>query len=95
MRVEVVVPQEYMGDIVGDLNSRRGRVNSMEPRRDAQVINAFVPLSEMFGYATVVRSLSQGRANYSMHFDRYEQIPVQIATEIVAKAQGKLVGKSA
>jgi elongation factor G len=95
MRVEVVVPQEYMGDIVGDLNSRRGRVNSMEPRRDAQVINAFVPLSEMFGYATVVRSLSQGRANYSMHFDRYEQIPAQIATEIVAKAQGKLVGKSA
>ena len=95
MRVEVVVPQEYMGDVVGDLNSRRGRVNNMEPRGEAQVINAFVPLSEMFGYATAVRSLSQGRANYSMHFDRYKQIPAQIATEIVAKAQGKLVGKSA
>ena len=95
MRVEVVVPQEYLGDVVGDLNSRRGRVDQMEPRGASQVITAFVPLSEMFGYATVVRSLSQGRANYSMHFDRYQQIPAQISAEIVAKAQGKLVGKSA
>ena len=95
MRVEVVVPQEYMGDVVGDLNGRRGRVNSMEPRGDSQIINAFVPLAEMFGYATVVRSLSQGRANYSMHFDRYEQIPAQVSAEIIAKAQGKLVGESA
>lgn len=95
MRVEVVVPQEYMGDIVGDLNGRRGQVNHMEPRGDSQVINAFVPLSEMFGYATAVRSLSQGRANYSMHFDRYKEIPAQISAEIIAKAQGKLVGKSA
>lgn len=95
MRVEVVVPQEYMGDIVGDLNGRRGQVNHMEPRGDSQVINAFVPLSEMFGYATAVRSLSKGRANYSMHFDRYKEIPAQISAEIIAKAQGKLVGKSA
>ncbi len=95
MRVEVVVPQEYMGDIVGDLNGRRGQVNHMEPRGNSQVINAFVPLAEMFGYATAVRSLSQGRANYSMHFDRYKQIPAQISAEIIAKAQGKLVGKSA
>ena len=95
MRVEVVVPQEYMGDVVGDLNGRRGRVNSMEPRGDSQIINAFVPLAEMFGYATVVRSLSQGRANYSMHFDRYKQIPTQVSAEIIAKAQGKLVGESA
>ena len=95
MRVEVVVPQEYMGDIVGDLNGRRGQVNHMEPRGASQVINAFVPLSEMFGYATAVRSLSQGRANYSMHFDRYKEIPAQISAEIIAKAQGKLVGKSA
>jgi elongation factor G len=95
MRVEVVVPQEYLGDIVGDLNGRRGRVKNMEPRGASQIVNAFVPLSEMFGYATVVRSLSQGRANYSMHFDRYESLPAQISAEIVAKAQGKLVGESA
>jgi elongation factor G len=95
MRVEVVVPQEYMGDVVSDLNGRRGRVKNMEPRGDSQIINAFVPLAEMFGYATVVRSLSQGRANYSMHFDRYEKIPAQVSAEIIAKAQGKLVGESA
>ena len=95
MRVEVVVPQEYMGDVVSDLNGRRGRVNNMEPRGDSQIINAFVPLAEMFGYATVVRSLSQGRANYSMHFDRYEKIPAQVSAEIIAKAQGKLVAESA
>ncbi len=95
MRVEVVVPQEYMGDVVSDLNGRRGRINNMEARGDSQIINAFVPLAEMFGYATVVRSLSQGRANYSMHFDRYEQIPAQVSAEIIAKAQGKLVEESA
>ncbi len=95
MRVEVVVPQEYMGDVVGDLSGRRGRVSNMEPRGASQVISAVVPLAEMFGYATAVRSLSQGRANYSMHFDLYEQIPAQIAEEIVAKAQGRLVGKTA
>ncbi|MEE2821478.1 MAG: elongation factor G [Acidobacteriota bacterium] len=95
MQVEVVVPQEYMGDIVGDLNGRRGQIGSMEPRGGSQVVSARVPLSEMFGYATAARSLSQGRANYSMHFDRYDPIPISIAEEIAAKTQGKLVGKSA
>ncbi|MEE8348024.1 MAG: elongation factor G [Acidobacteriota bacterium] len=95
MRVEVVVPQEYLGDVVGDLNGRRGQVENMEPRGASQVVSAFVPLSEMFGYATVVRSLSQGRANYSMHFERYKQLPAQVSAELIAKAQGKLVGESA
>ncbi|TDI17000.1 MAG: elongation factor G [Acidobacteria bacterium] len=93
MRVEVVVPQEYMGDVVGDLNGRRGRIGHMEPRGEIQVIAAVVPLSEMFGYATVVRSLSQGRATYSMHFDVYREVPHQISEEIMARNQGKLVGK--
>ncbi|MCZ6769800.1 MAG: elongation factor G [Acidobacteria bacterium] len=93
MRVVVVVPQEYMGDVVGDLNGRRGRISHMEARGNSQVIAAVVPLAEMFGYATAVRSLSQGRANYSMHFDCYRQLPRQLADEIVARSQGKLVGK--
>lgn len=93
MRVEVVVPQEYMGDVVGDLNGRRGRIGHMEPRGEIQVIAAVVPLSEMFGYATAVRSLSQGRATYSMHFDVYREVPHQISEEIMARNQGKLVGK--
>jgi len=94
MRVEVVVPQEYMGDVVGDLNGRRGRIGHMEPRGDIQVIASVVPLSEMFGYATAVRSLSQGRATYSMHFDVYREVPRQVSEEIMARNQGKLVGKS-
>ncbi len=93
MRVEIVVPQEYMGDVVGDLNGRRGRIGHMEPRGASQVIAAVVPLSEMFGYATAVRSLSQGRATYSMHFDVYREVPNQISEEIMARNQGKLVGK--
>ncbi len=88
MAVEVVTPEEYMGDVMGDLNSRRGRVQSMEARAGAQVINAKVPLSEMFGYATDVRSLTQGRANYSMQFDNYEQAPRNVSDEIVAKVAG-------
>jgi elongation factor G len=91
MRVEVVVPQEYMGDVIGDLNSRRGRIAHMEPRGSSQVITAIVPLAEMFGYATTLRSLTQGRATYSMHFERYEQVPRAIADELVARAQGRLV----
>ncbi len=91
MRVEVVVPEEYMGDVLGDLNGRRGRINQMEPRGNSQVVTCFVPLSEMFGYATSVRSLSQGRANYSMHFERYERLPEQLADELIAKARGGLV----
>jgi elongation factor G len=89
MRVEVVVPEEFMGDIIGDLNSRRGHIQSMEARGGTQIINARVPLSEMFGYATDMRSRTQGRATYSMHFDRYEQAPSQISDEVVARIQGK------
>ncbi len=84
--VEVVTPEEYMGDVIGDLNSRRGRVEGMEPRGNAQVITARVPLAEMFGYATDVRSLSQGRATYTMQFLRYEEVPKNIAETITSKA---------
>ncbi len=88
MAVEVVVPEEYMGDVIGDLNSRRGRIMGMESRGGAQVINSHVPLSSMFGYATDLRSGTQGRATYSMVFDHYEQVPKAIAEEIVAKVKG-------
>ncbi len=89
MSVEVVVPEEYMGPIIGDLNSRRGRIEGMEHRAGSQVIKSSVPLSEMFGYATHMRSSTQGRATYSMHFSRYEEAPRTIAEEIIAKVQGK------
>jgi elongation factor G len=85
--VEVVVPEEYMGDIIGDLSSRRGRIGGMFTRSDARVIAASVPLAEMFGYATRMRSISQGRAVYSMQFSRYETLPQAVAEEIVAKAK--------
>ncbi len=88
MKTEVEVPEAYMGDIIGDLNSRRGKIMSMDPRQGFQVINAQVPLAEMFGYATQLRSLSQGRATYSMEFAHYEPVPSNIATQIVAKASG-------
>jgi elongation factor G len=88
MSVEVVTPDEYMGEIIGDLTSRRGRVQHMEPRGSVQVISAKVPLSEMFGYATDVRSLSQGRASYTMQFAAYEQAPKSVSEEVVAKAAG-------
>jgi elongation factor G len=89
MRVEVVVPEEYMGDVIGDITSRRGHLQSMEARGGSQVINARVPLSEMFGYATDIRSRTQGRGAYSMHFDRYEQLPPSKADEVIKKAQGR------
>src|SRR6187397_812550 len=89
MRVEVVTPDEYMGEIIGDLTSRRGRVQHMEPRGNVQVISCKVPLSEMFGYATDVRSMSQGRASYTMQFSNYEQAPKNVSEEIIAKVQGK------
>jgi len=89
MRVEVVVPEEYMGDVMGDLNSRRGRIQSMEARGSTQIVTSRVPLSEMFGYATELRSRTQGRATYSMHFDRYEQAPQHVSEEVVARIQGK------
>jgi elongation factor G len=83
--VEVTVPEEYMGDVIGDLNSRRGRIEGMEPRGNAQVITARVPLSQMFGYATDVRSMSQGRATYSMQFLRYEEVPKSLAESIISR----------
>ncbi|HYN08169.1 MAG TPA: elongation factor G [Vicinamibacterales bacterium] len=89
MRVEVVVPEEYMGDIIGDLTSRRGHIQSMEARGGSQVINSRVPLSEMFGYATDMRSRTQGRGSYSMHFDRYEPAPASVSEEVVARVQGR------
>ncbi len=88
MAVEVVVPEEYMGDVIGDLNSRRGRIMGMEGRGGAQVVNSHVPLSSMFGYATDLRSATQGRATYSMVFDHYEQVPKAIGDEIIAKVNG-------
>jgi len=88
MSVEVVVPEEYMGDVIGDLNSRRGRIMGMEGRAGAQVVSAMVPLAQMFGYATDVRSATQGRATYTMTFDHYEQVPKSVAEEIIAKVKG-------
>jgi elongation factor G len=88
MAVEVVTPEDYLGDVMGDLNSRRGRVEGLEPRGNAQAVRARVPLAEMFGYATDLRSMTQGRATFTMQFDRYEDAPQSIAGEIVAAAQG-------
>lgn len=88
MKVEVQVPEDYLGDVIGDLNSRRGRIEGMEPRSGVQAIRSFVPLSEMFGYATDLRSKTQGRGNYSMEFDHYEEVPKSIADTIVAKMKG-------
>src|SRR3954469_22310953 len=93
MSVEVVVPEEFMGTIIGDLNSRRGRIEGMEHRAGSQVIKAMVPLSDMFGYATNMRSNTQGRATFSMHFARYEEAPRSVSEEIIAKVQGKAVNK--
>ncbi len=90
MRVEVVVPEEFMGDIIGDLTSRRGHVVSMEARGGSQVVNARVPLEKMFGYATDMRSRTQGRATYSMHFDHYDQAPKSVSDEVIARVSGKV-----
>ena len=84
MKVEVVVPEEYMGDVIGDINSRRGRIEGMDAQSGAQVIRSFVPLSEMFGYATVLRSRTQGRGNYSMQFDHYEDVPKSIQEQVLS-----------
>lgn len=88
MKVEVTVPEEYMGDVIGDLNSRRGRIEGMEARAGAQVINSFVPLAEMFGYATDLRSKTQGRGNYSMEISHYDEVPKNISEAIIAKVKG-------
>jgi elongation factor G len=89
MKVEVLVPQEFMGDVIGNLNGRRGKIHGMKVRAGSQAIDAAVPLSAMFGYSTDLRSRTQGRATYSMEFDRYEQVPRQIAEEIIAKNRGE------
>jgi elongation factor G len=88
MEVEIVTPEEYMGEVIGDLNGRRGKINSLEQRSGSRVIRAFVPLAEMFGYATQLRSMTQGRATYTMEFDHYNEVPKNIADEIVSRAKG-------
>jgi len=90
MQVEVVLPDEYMGDAIGDLNSRRGRILAVEARPGLQVIQARVPMAEMFGYATALRSVTQGRGTFTMHFARYEETPKAIGEEIVARASGTI-----
>jgi elongation factor G len=90
MRVEVVVPEEYMGSVNGDLNSRRGRIQGMETRAGSQIIRAEVPLAQMFGYATELRSRTQGRASFTMHFSHYEEAPASVADEVIAKATGRV-----
>jgi elongation factor G len=90
MSTEVVVPEEYMGDVIGDLNSRRGRVEGMELRGTTQIVKAMVPLAQMFGYATELRSRTQGRGSFTMHFGRYEEVPASISGEIVNRVQGKV-----
>jgi elongation factor G len=89
MAVEVTTPEEYMGDVIGDLNSRRGRVGGLEQRGVSQIVRAQVPLSEMFGYSTDLRSRTQGRANYVMQFDSYQQTPASVQEEIVARVRGE------
>jgi elongation factor G len=92
MEVEVVTPDDYMGDVIGDLNSRRGKIHAMNPRTGVQMIEALVPLAEMFGYATDLRSKTQGRATYTMKFAHYAQVPTSIAETIVTKAKGAATG---
>ena len=89
MAVEVTTPEDYMGDVIGDLNSRRGQIQAMEERSGARVVKALVPLSEMFGYIGDLRSKTQGRANYSMVFDSYAEVPANVSKEIIAKATGE------
>jgi elongation factor G len=88
MEVEVVTPSDFLGDVIGDLSSRRGKIGGMTQRGDAQVVAADVPLGEMFGYSTTLRSLTQGRAVYSMQFDHYAEVPKSVAEEIIAKVKG-------
>jgi elongation factor G len=89
MNLEVISPDDYLGDISGDINSRRGRIEGMEPRGGARVIRIFAPLSEMFGYATVLRTLTQGRGVFSMEFHQYERVPANIQEEIIARIEGR------
>ena len=86
--IEIIVPEEYLGDVIGDLNTRRGRISGILPRKDAQVVNGTVSLSEMFGYATDLRSVTQGRAIYTMQFSHYDKVPASVSDEIIANASG-------
>jgi elongation factor G len=88
MAVEVVTPEDYLGDVIGDLSSRRGRVEGMEQRGSNHVVKAQVPLSDMFGYATDLRSRTQGRATYTMQFDSYQEVPESVSREIIARVTG-------
>jgi elongation factor G len=92
MAVEVVTPEDFLGEVIGDLSRRRGKVQGQEPRGNVLVVDAFVPLGEMFGYATDLRSSTQGRASYTMQFERYEEVPASIAEEIVEHRAGEPVG---
>jgi elongation factor G len=87
MRVEVTMPEEFMGDVIGDLNSRRGQVEGMESRGSTQVVRAFVPLAQMFGYVTDLRSMTQGRATSAMEFSHYAEVPASLAAELVQKSK--------
>jgi len=91
MAVEVVTPEEYMGDVIGDLNKRRGQITGMESKGVARVVKAKVPLSEQFGYVTVLRTLTSGRATSTMEFSNYAEVPASIASEIIEKSRGKVV----
>lgn len=89
MKVEIIVPEEYMGDVMGDMSSRRGRIEGIEAKAGTQAVKAFVPLAQMFGYATVLRSMTQGRASYTMEFNKYEEVPSEMAKEIISKVRGE------
>ena len=91
MAVEVITPDEYLGDVMGDISSRRGKIDGMSQRNEAQVIKANVPLSNMFGYVTDLRSITQGRAVFHMQFSHYNQVPASVETEIMEKVHGKAV----
>jgi elongation factor G len=95
MAIEVVTPEEFIGTVIGDLSSRRGRVEGQEPRGNAVAVKGSVPLASMFGYATDLRSSTQGRATYTMQFDRYEEVPANIAEDIVEHRTGEPVGAGA
>ena len=89
MKVEVTMPEEYMGDVIGDINSRRGRIEGMDDLGGGKIVRGFVPLSEMFGYSTDLRSRTQGRGNYSMFFEKYEQVPKNVQEKVLAAKAGK------
>jgi len=92
MALEVLVPEDYLGDVIGNINSRRGRIAGITPRRNAHAIDALVPLSDMFGYATQLRSLTQGRAVFTMQFSRYEPVPAEVSAKILEKPSMSRMG---